>query len=261
MKSRKAKTTIFISILLGLSFFLLGCERQQTFNPTEHFYINDYADVLEDATIVNIANEGQRLFNSTDDIMHPGTLLVVNTIIDDDETDLDANDVDILMNHWSIDNKGMGVIINIYFRYQGDTLELYKSEYAISPLFDTFMNPQQMNFIINRTLYHSNWEDTNQIDLPIMHMYYEMLEFIYVNIYDYVNFTYDMNIFELYLNSYDGDDPVYKTPMNFMSYMFFQIGLHNKILWIAFGIFVILIVCFAYLIVRKDFHIAVIHKK
>jgi len=261
MKMMKAKTSIFFILFLLLSFFLFGCEKQHTYNPTEHFYINDYADVLEDATIVNIALEGDRLFTSTDDIMHPGTILIVNTILDDGEIDLDVNDVETLMNRWSIDNKGMGVIINVYFRYQGDTLELYQSDYAISPLFDTYINPQQMNFIINRTLYHSNWDDADRIDLPIMHMYYEMLEFIYVNIYDYVNFTYDMNVFELYLNSYEADDPIYKEPMTFLGYMFFQIGLHNRILWIAFGIFVILFICTAYLLVRKDFHLAIIHKK
>lgn len=261
MNIMKEKTSIFFILFLLLSFFLFGCEKQNTLNPTEHFYINDYANVLEDATIINISLEGQRLFTSTDDIMHPGTILIINTIIDDGETNLDANDVDVLMNRWSIDNRGMGVIINVYFRYQGDVLELYQSEYAISPLFEAYINPQQMNFIINRTLYHSNWDDTNLIDLPIMHMYYELLEFIYVNIYDYVNFTYDMNIFELYLNSYEADDPVYKEPMPFIGYMFFQLGLHNRILWIAFGIFVILFVCSAYLLVRKDLHIAIIHKK
>lgn len=223
--------------------------------------MNDYADVLEDATILNIANEGKRLFTNTDDMMHPGTILIVNTFIDDGETDLEANEVDKLMNQWSIDNNGMGLIINIYFRYTGNTLELYQTDYAISPLFETYMNDYQMNFIINRTIYHSNWEDTTQIDLPIMHMYYELLEFIYVNIYDYVNFTYDMNVFEIYLNNYESDDEVFHLPMGFIQYMFFQVGIHNPILWIAFGIFMILVICFAYLIVRKDYHLSIVNKK
>ena len=261
MPKRIIKTTSIFTIFLLLSFFLFGCESTPSVFPTKHYYINDYADVLEDATILNIDGEGHRLFNSTNNIMHHGTVLIVNTILDDGETNLDAYDVDHLMNHWSIDNEGMGVIINVYFRYTGNTLELYKSEYAISPLFEIYMNQQQMNFIINRTLYHSNWEDTDKIDLPIMHMYYELLEFIYVNIYDYVNFTYDMNVFEVYLNSYEGDDDIYKASMSFLTYMFFQIGILNEILWIAFGIFIILMISFAYLIIRKDYHLSIIHKK
>lgn len=261
MPVKKFKTLWILIIFSFMSLFLLGCESTQVINPTEHYYINDYADVLNDATIFNIAGEGDRLFNSTDDIMHPGTILIVNTFLNDGENDLETNEVDDLMNRWSIDNNGMGVIINIYFRYSGDALELYETDYAISPLFEIYMNDYQMNFIINRTLYHSNWEDTDRIDLPVMHMYYELLEFIYVNIYDYVNFTYDMNIFELYLDSYQGDDEVYKTPMSYIHYMFYQIGINNPVLWIAFSIFIILIICFAYLMVRRDYHLTMIHKK
>lgn len=261
MPLKQIKTLWILITFIALSFFLFACESKNTINPTEHFYINDYAGVLENATILNIENEGTRLFNNTDDLMHPGTILIVNTFINDGEIDLEANKVDDLMTRWSIDNNGMGVIVNIYFRYNGTTLELYQSDYAVSPSFEIFMNDYQMNFIINRTLYHSNWDDTNQIDLPIMHMYYELLEYIYVNIYDYVNFTYDMNVFELYLNSYEGDDKVYTTPMSFIHFMFYQIGIHNQILWIAFGIFIILVICMSFLIIRKDYHLTVIHKK
>lgn len=261
MPVKKIKTLWILIIFIFMSLFLLGCESARVIKPTEHYYINDYADVLNDATVLNIAGEGDRLFTSTDDIMHPGTILIVNTFLNDGETDLETNEVDDLMNRWSIDNNGMGVIINIYFRYSGETLELYQTDYAISPLFEIYMNDYQMDFIINRTLYHSNWDDTDQIDLPVMHMYYELLEFIYVNIYDYVNFTYDMNIFEIYLSSYQGDDEVYKTPMSYIHYMFFQIGVNNPVLWIAFGIFIILTICFAYLMVRKDYHLTIIHKK
>ena len=261
MPVKRIKTLWILIIFTFMSLFLLGCESSQVIKPTEHYYMNDYADVLADATVINIAGEGDRLFSSTDDIMHPGTILIVNTFLNDGETDLETNEVDDLMNRWSIDNNGMGVIINIYFRYNGDTLELYETDYAISPQFEIYMNDYQMNFIINRTLYHSNWDDTDQIDLPVMHMYYELLEFIYVNIYDYINFTYDMNIFELYLDSYQGDDEVYKTPMSYIHYMFYQIGINNPVLWIAFSIFIILIICFALLMVRKDYHLAIIHKK
>ena len=36
--------------------------------------------------------------------------------------------------------------------------------------------------VIDQTLYHANWDEDDPIDLPIMHMYYDLLETIYINV-------------------------------------------------------------------------------
>lgn len=45
---------------------------------------------------------------------------------------------------------------------------------------------------------------TRKDEIGIMHLYYEILNFIYVNIYEYESFTYDLNT---YINSMYEEHP------------------------------------------------------
>ena len=252
--------SLLLLILIFLSAFLSSCQSTRMIRPTKHFYVNDYAEVLSDATIINITREGERLFKDTDTYINGGTKIIINTILFTNETDLDQYDAQDLIDRWAVNNDGMGLIINLYFTKTNDQLTLSYERFAVSPKLEQFIPIEQIRFAIDKTLYLSNW-DESVIDLPIMHMYYELLETVYIQVYDYISFTYDMEIYELYLNSYQGDEDIYHKEMSYFEYLLFQVGIDNEILVLSYFIFTILFVSLSYLVIRKDRNLTILKRK
>ncbi len=252
--------SLLLLTLVFLSVILFGCQEDSIVRPTKHFYINDYAEVLSDATITNITREGERLFNDTDTFVHGGTILIINTILFDNDTNLDIYDEHTLLNRWAIDNDSMGLIINLYFTRNGNQLELSYERFSMSQKLEQFIPKEQLRFLIDKTLYLSNW-DESKIDLPVMHMYYELLETVYMQVYDYVSFIYDMEIYELYLNSYQSDDEIHTSSMSYFDYMLFQIGIENRIIVLSYFIFTILFISLSLLMIRKDHNLTILKRK
>ena len=251
---------LLLLILIFLSALLSSCQSTRMIRPTKHFYVNDYAEVLSDATIINITREGERLFKDTDTYINGGTKIIINTILFTNETDLDQYDAQDLLNRWAVNNDGMGLIINLYFTKTNDQLTLSYERFAVSPKLEQFIPIEQIRFAIDKTLYLSNW-DESVIDLPIMHMFYELLETVYMQVYDYISFTYDMEIYELYLNSYQGDEDIYRIEMSYFEYLLFQVGIDNEILVLSYFIFTILFVSLSYLVIRKDRNLTILKRK
>ena len=251
---------LLLLILIFLSALLSSCQSTRMIRPTKHFYVNDYAEVLSDATIINITREGERLFKDTDTYINGGTKIIINTILFTNETDLDQYDAQDLLNRWAVNNDGMGLIINLYFTKTNDQLTLSYERFAVSPKLEQFIPIEQIRFAIDKTLYLSNW-DESVIDLPIMHMYYELLETVYMQVYDYISFTYDMEIYELYLNSYQGDEDIYHKEMSYFEYLLFQVGIDNEILVLSYFIFTILFVSLSFLVIRKDHNLTILKRK
>ena len=154
----------------------------------------------------------------------------------------------------------MGLIINLYFTKTNDQLTLSYERFAVSPRLEQYIPIEQIRFAIDKTLYLSNW-DESVIDLPIMHMYYELLETVYMQVYDYISFTYDMEIYELYLNSYQGDEDIYHKEMSYFEYLLFQVGIDNEILVLSYFIFTILFVSLSFLVIRKDRNLTILKRK
>lgn len=252
--------SLLLLILIFLSALLSSCQSTRMIRPTKHFYVNDYAEVLSDATIINITREGERLFKDTDTYINGGTKIIINTILFTNETDLDQYDAQDLLNRWAVNNDGMGLIINLYFTKTNDQLTLSYERFAVSPKLEQYIPIEQIRFAIDKTLYLSNW-DESVIDLPIMHMYYELLETVYMQVYDYISFTYDMEIYELYLNSYQGDEDIYHKEMSYFEYLLFQVGIDNEILVLSYFIFTILFVSLSYLVIRKDRNLTILKRK
>lgn len=259
LKQRLTQSFLLLTFIL-LTLLLSACQGTSVVRPTKHFYINDYANVLSDATVINITREGERLFRDTDSYINGGTILIINTILYTNETDLDAFDEETLMNTWSVNYGSMGLIINLYFTNENDQLTLSYEKFSVSPKLQQYIAVEQLRFIIDKTLYLSNW-DESVIDLPIMHMYYELLETVYMQVYDYISFTYDMSIYELYLNSYQGDEDIYRQQMTYFEYTLYQIGVDNEIIVISYFIFTILFVSLSFLMIRKDRNLTILKRK
>lgn len=249
--------SIFFLLIFMFLFMLSGCQNQSVIRPTKHFYVNDYADILDEATIMNISREASRLFDDTNSYIHGGTKLVINTIYIDQSSDMAFFDEDTLLERWVTNNGAMGLVVNLYISEENGAIELSNTTFSMNQYLQQYISLEQIDFIIDRTLYHSNWDDS-QIDLPVMHMYYELLEAIYIHVYDYISFTYDMEIYELYLNSFQGDDIIYKSPMTYGEYMLFQIGIESGTIVISYFIFMVIFMSIGYLMIRKDHQLNII---
>ena len=257
----KTMTSFFlILVMLSLAYFLLSCTNQPSIYPTKNFYINDYADVLSDGTITNIEREGSRLFETTDSYVNGGTMLIVNTILVDHDVMLNVYDVDLLLDKWAIGFNRMGLVVNLYFAKQDDQLELLYETYAISEKLQRFITEQQLDLLFDKTLYNSNWNQS-KIDIPVMHMYYELLESVYMHVYDYISFIYDLEIFELYINNFQSVEETSNKPMTYFDYMLYQIGVDNEIIVITYFILTILLISLSMILIHKERNLTILKRK
>lgn len=255
------KKAYLLATLLLSSVVLFGCRDTNIPRPTSQYYINDYAEVLRDATIVNIKNEGTRLFKDTNSYIHEGTELVVATFLVNNQLEVDNFDSKELFQSWSIGNQKMGLLVILFFEPKEDFIELIDTKIEVGSTLRQFLSAEQLMLVIDQTLYHANWDEDDPIDLPIMHMYYDLLETIYINVYDYISFTYDMNIYELYLASYRSDVVTSTKEMSYTQYMLFQIGINNDFLVIFFSIVMVLFISLSFVLIKKDFDLMIVMRK
>lgn len=255
------KKLLLILTLLSLSILLFSCQSERNPRPTHQFYINDFAEVLTDATVINITAEGNRLFDDTDTFIHTGTQLVVSTFLVDNQEQVYAYDVTDLFNHWSVGEKEMGLLILIFFQKTDDIIELIDTKIEIGTHLVKYVTKAQIELIIQQSLYHATWDDDDFIDLPIMLMYYEILEAIYMNAYDYVSFTYNMEIYEQYITNYRSNIKPSRIPMSYMEYALFQIGINNKLFLISLSMFTVILVSLSYYVIRNDRNFTILKRK
>ncbi|BCR35894.1 TPM domain-containing protein [Mariniplasma anaerobium] len=252
---------LVLMTFLTLSLVLLGCETSQVPKPTNLFYINDFAEVLTDATVINIANEGKRLYKDTNSYINSGTELVVSTFLVDNQEDIDAFDSSNLFYQWAVGREEMGLLVLIFFEKTDTRIELIDTKIEVGTRLENFITKAQLELIVDQTLYHATWDDDDYIDLPIMLMYYEILEAIYMNVYDYVSFTYDMEIYELYIASYRSDQEPSRVSMSYIEYALFQIGIDNDILLISISMFTVLLISLSYYIIRRDTNLTILKRE
>ncbi|MCD4826240.1 MAG: TPM domain-containing protein [Acholeplasmataceae bacterium] len=255
------KKLLLMLTLLSLSILLFSCQGEQSIRPTHQYYINDFAGVLTDATVINITAEGTRLFNDTDTFINSGTQLVVSTFLVDNQEQVDAYDVTQLFNRWSVGEKEMGLLVLIFFQKTNNTIELIDTKIELGTQLVKYVTKAQLELIIDQSLYHATWDDDDFIDLPIMLMYYEILESIYMNAYDYVSFTYNMEVYEQYIQTYRSDIKPSRTSMSYIEYALFQIGIDNEFFLISLSMFAVLLISISYYVIRKDRNLTILKRK
>lgn len=201
MISNNVKKYIVLILLVGLSLSLLGCEKKEYPNPTNQYYINDYANILYEATRLSITREGERLYDLSQDEVDGGAQLVVATFEVDNLSDIANYDKTEIYRQWEIGDKDMGVLVLLFFTAETvdeiDYLVLSETQIEVGYRMEQYLTPTQLGLIVDETLYSDSWD--NDLDMGVMHMVYELLSAIYIDAYGYESFDYDMDVYYEYM--------------------------------------------------------------
>lgn len=187
------KILLFFLVLLG-GLFLLGCQpKKYTYlKPTEEFYINDTSHALTNYTQWNIFINGQELYEESlaeDFILEDikGTQVVVLT------TTLDQSTLDTttLFNEWGIGKNNMGILLVLFFSEPNN--EFLSITYEIGSNMMGYFSVFEMNQYITEYFFNPQW--FGDYELGLLELYHEILRKIYVDIYGYLSYSYDMDYF------------------------------------------------------------------
>lgn len=193
---------ILLSIMIsGLLLILFGCTDREYPRPTDQFYVNDYANILYQATRHSITREGERLYDLTQDEVDGGAQIVVATFVVDNLSDIANYDKTQIFREWKIGKNDMGLLVLLFFTEEVideiDYLVLAETQIEVGYRMEQYLIPSQLGDIVDHTLYSDEWGD--DLDMGVMYMVYELLSAIYVEAYGYESFNYDMDVFQEYL--------------------------------------------------------------
>lgn len=222
MTNRYIKKLLYIIIFGGLSLILFGCKSDKYPRPTNAYYINDYANILYQATRSSIRREGERLYEVSQDEVDGGAQLVVATFVVENINEVAEYDRTEIYRQWKIGKNDMGVLVLLFFieEISDDVtyLVLSETQIEIGYRMEQYLSASQLGAIVDQTLYSDLWD--HDLDMGVMHMVYELLSAIYIDAYDYESFNYDMEIYREYLDDnpdVSGDDS--HVPLSWLLYV------------------------------------------
>lgn len=222
MISLNKKRIFFVLLISGLSLILFGCAKNEYPRPTNQYYINDYANILYQATRSSITREGERLYEVTQDEVDGGAQLVVATFVVEDISKVATYDKTEIFRQWEIGKNDMGLLVLLFFTEETieeiDYLTLVETQIEVGYRMEQYVTPAQLGQIVDSTLLSGQWDDN--LDMGVMHMVYELLSAIYIDAYDYETFNYDMDVYEEYLISNpDVEDDDSHIPLSWILYL------------------------------------------
>ena len=212
---------IFLILVIALSvlYYWLFIGNSEYPRPTEDYYINDFADVLMQATRATITNEGDRLFDMTKDEVDGGKQIVFATFEVETLSEIAEYDKTNVYREWNIGKDDMGLLIILFFMSSGETeeLELVETQVEIGYRMEQYLTPSRLGQIVDDTLYNEEWDYL--IDMGVASLLYELLSVVYVDIYGYTSFDYDMDEYWEYLMDYVPDTSYEPSAMSTLSYL------------------------------------------
>ncbi len=218
-----AKKQLFILLWVGLALILFGCQKDKYPNPTNQYYINDYANILYQATRSSITREGERLYALTENEVDGGAQLVVATFVVDNVSDIASYDKTAIFRQWEIGKNDMGLLVIMFFTEETvdeiDYLVLAETQIEVGYRMEQYLTPTQLGLIVDSTLYDETSDE--ELDVLVMQMVYELLSAIYIDAYGYLSFDYDMEVYKEYLAKHpDVSEDSSHVPLSFLVYLF-----------------------------------------
>lgn len=210
MKYHKSILTKIFYIFIGLTFVLLLSSCKDKIKPTKEFYVNDFANAWLEASKSTILRENTRLYDYTKDTDLGGTQIVFTSFLVESFDDIANYDRTELYRDFKIGGNDMGILVLFFYKESENYLELIQVEYELGYRMEQFIPVGKMNDIINETLIDPLYYSPA---MALAHYLYELLTIIYVDIYEYSSFNYDMDNYALYLENYtyDGNQGVIST--------------------------------------------------
>lgn len=214
---------VSLFMISGLLLILFGCTKNEYPRPTNQYYINDYANILYQATRSSITREGERLYDVSQDEDDGGAQLVVATFVVENLTEIANYDKTEIFRQWEIGKNDMGLLVLLFFTEETidevEYLVLAETQIEVGYRMEQYLTPGQLGQIVDSTLYAEEWED--ELDMGVMNMVYELLSAIYIECYGYESFNYDMEVYREYLiENPDVSDDDSHLPLGWLIYLF-----------------------------------------
>lgn len=198
------KRVFNVFILLLISFFLISCQKQNnTLKQTEEFYVNDNANALLNATKWTILNYSVELYNDSLESIYKhnnidGTQVVVLTYVGE-VGDIITTDI---FNSWGIGKNDMGLFIVLFF--EKDDKDFINTDIVveIGTNLTEYLTAFHATNLVDEYFYNSSISNTNY-DLRLISLYFALLEYIYLNVYNYDTYNYESYLNEYLINQYE----------------------------------------------------------
>jgi len=216
---KKIKLLNFI-LFASLLFVLSACQKDEYPRPTNAYYINDFANILYEATRDSIQHEGEFLYDWSQDKTDGGTQLVIATFEVETADDIANYDITELYRQWRIGDNDMGVLVVMFFvpfvEDEITYLELVNPpQIVVGYRMEQYITPTQLGLIVDSTIYS---DEDYELDIAVMYMVYELLSAIYLDVYD-ESFPYDLEAFEEYLINNPDTSSSDAIPMGLIIYL------------------------------------------
>jgi len=222
MNSRWIKKSFLILIMSSFVLLIYGCKKDEYPRPTNQYYVNDYANILYQATRRSITKEGERLYDLTTEETDGGAQIVLATFEVENLTDIANYNKTDIFRQWEIGKNDMGLLILLFFIEEEideiPYLVLVETQIEVGYRMEQYLTPTQLGQIVDDTIYSDSYEE---LDMSVMYMVYELLSAIYIDAYGYKSFDYDMDVYEEYLLSnpdVSSDDS--HVPLSWLFYLF-----------------------------------------
>jgi len=192
------KRTILVGLTVLALIILSTCTPTTNIvlTPSKLFYINDQDRVLLNATSWSIFTYGEELYEDSKASDIPniirGSQVVVLTYLGDSSQ---INSTEIF-NNWGIGENDMGILIILFFTQAEDSYTYDSMLFEIGSQMSTFLSAFAANDLI--TLYFDDPSIPSfDYDARLMNLYYGVLSYIYLNVYDYNSYNH-----QSYMNAY-----------------------------------------------------------
>lgn len=203
MKVKLRKLFIIINLILVVTF-LSSCNRKVNLNkPTKEFYINDTANALLNSTKWTIYAYSDELYKDSSSEEYEiaqisGSQVVVLTYIGSVG---DINTTEIF-NSWGIGKNDMGILLVLFFEEFSGTLVYKELIFEIGLKMSGYLSAFTANTLVEDNFNHETLPGEDY-DLRLIALYFAILEYIYLNVYEYNSYNYESFFNENLNNQYE----------------------------------------------------------
>jgi hypothetical protein len=231
------KRIFTISILVVLILSLSACQpKNKPFIPeTEEFYINDNASVLLNATKWTIFEYSLELYEDSlsqpyENALISGSQVVVVTYIGN-VGDLNTTE---LFNAWGIGKNNMGILIVLFFQLVDGEPSYSELVFEIGTKMSEYLSAFEASGMVDQYFNNPNISSSDY-DMRFISLYFAVLEFIYMNVYDYSSYNYQSYIDEYVDNQYEYFGPLPSEESNLFDSIPVWVWIIIIIIFILFG--------------------------
>jgi uncharacterized protein len=189
-------------LCLLVLFIVSGCNNKKYPNPTDEFYVNDFAYAYHPYLRDMVVYEGERLYKDTRDIKTiGGAQIVFATFTIENINDIANYNLTDLFRQWRIGKNDMGILVVMFYTESVENdityVTLEQTQIEVGYRMEQYFTAGKQGALLDKTIYS---ESNYDLDYATAYLYYEIITLVY-DIYD-VTFTYNMDDFMYDLESY-----------------------------------------------------------